>query len=160
MESQLRSYLSLASEYLQYVRIISVLTPSSQPFWGNMIARAGAGPKPIRYASLDFQRLTAAIQFCLTPQATAAARNVALKMQSESGVAAAVESFHRHLPLDKMRCTLIPRQVAVWKYKKGKKSLELSKAAVQILIEHQKIDEKNLQLYVPELHLIYDSTNQ
>ncbi|KAJ5511214.1 UDP-glucuronosyl/UDP-glucosyltransferase [Penicillium expansum] len=37
-----------------------------QPFWGNMVARAGAGPKPIPFAFLNFQNLTAAIQFCLT----------------------------------------------------------------------------------------------
>lgn len=111
-----------------------------------MIARAGAGPKPIPYASLDFQRLTGAIQFCLTPEAKQAARNVALKMKTESGVQAAVDSFHRNLPLNKMRCDLIPRQVASWKYKKNKVSLRLSNAAVQVLMEDQKIDSKQLRL--------------
>jgi hypothetical protein len=114
-----------------------------------MVARAGAGPKPIPFASLNFQTLTAAIQFCLTPEATEAARKLAIKMQTESGVTAAVESFHRNLPVDKMRCSLMPNQVAVWRYKKGKNSVTLSNAAVQILIEHQKIEEKRLQLFVP-----------
>ncbi|KAJ5421323.1 Glycosyl transferase family 28 [Penicillium cf. griseofulvum] len=75
-----------------------------QPFWGHMIARAGAGPKPIPFASLDFEKLTAAIRFCLTPEAREAARKVAFKMQTES--------------------------------------------AVQILIEHQKINEKYLQFHL------------
>ncbi|KAJ5278347.1 hypothetical protein N7524_004500 [Penicillium chrysogenum] len=119
-----------------------------QPFWGNMVARAGAGPKPIPFASLNFQTLTAAIQFCLTPEATEAARKLAIKMQTESGVTAAVESFHRNLPVDKMRCSLMPNQVAVWRYKKGKNSVTLSNAAVQILIEHQKIEEKRLQFHL------------
>ncbi|KAJ5193384.1 hypothetical protein N7449_009526 [Penicillium cf. viridicatum] len=119
-----------------------------QPFWGNMVARAGAGPRPIPFASLNFQNLTAAIQFCLTPEATEAARKLAVKMQTESGVTAAVESFHRNLPLDKMKCNLMPLQVAVWKYKKGKGNVTLSNAAVQILIEHQKIDEKRLQFHL------------
>ncbi|KAJ5520951.1 UDP-glucuronosyl/UDP-glucosyltransferase [Penicillium fimorum] len=116
-----------------------------QPFWGNMIARAGAGPRPIPFASLNFERLTTAIQFCLTPEATEAARKVAFKMQTESGVAAAVESFHRNLPLERMRCNLMPNQVAVWRYKKGKTYMNLSSAAVQILIENQMINEKYLQ---------------
>ncbi|KAJ5424558.1 Glycosyl transferase family 28 [Penicillium cf. griseofulvum] len=119
-----------------------------QPFWGHMIARAGAGPKPIPFASLDFEKLTAAIRFCLTPEAREAARKVAFKMQTESGVTAAVESFYRNLPVEKMRCNLIPRQVAAWRYKKGKAHLNLSNAAVQILIEHQKINEKYLQFHL------------
>lgn len=125
-----------------------------------MVARAGAGPKPIPFSSLNFQTLTAAIQFCLTPEATEAARKLAIKMQTESGVTAAVESFHRNLPVDKMRCNLMPNQVAVWRYKKGKINVDLSNAAVQILIEHQKIDEKRLQLCVPGLKPVYGHTNQ
>ncbi|KAJ5333358.1 uncharacterized protein N7506_007141 [Penicillium brevicompactum] len=120
-----------------------------QPFWGNMIFRAGAGPKPIPYASLNFQQLSAAIEFCLTPQAREAAHKISLKMRTETGVENAVESFHRNLPMDKMRCALIPTQVATWKYKKSKRPLSLSRAAAQFLIEHQKIDEKHLDLHHP-----------
>lgn len=127
----------------------------SQPFWGNIIARAGAGPKPIPYASLTFQRLSDAIQFCLTPQAIEAARKISVNMQWESGVTTAVESFHRNLPLNKMRCTLIPDQVATWKYRKGKKSLALSQAAVHVLIEHQKIKETDLQQSVSRFCSVY-----
>ncbi|CAG8279064.1 unnamed protein product [Penicillium salamii] len=118
-----------------------------QPFWGNMISRAGAGPSPIPYASLNFQRLTAAIQYCLTPQAREAANKISLKMHNEAGIDAAVDSFHRNLPMDRMRCALIPNQVANWKYKKHNTSLSLSKPAVQILIEHQKIHEAHLAVH-------------
>ena len=118
----------------------------SQPFWGNMIFRAGAGPSPIPYASLNFQRLTAAIQFCLTPEAREAAHRISLKMKNEAGVDAAVESFHRNLPIDRMRCDLIPNQVASWKYKKSAFSLSLSKKAAQILIENHKITKGHLEL--------------
>ncbi|CAG8117443.1 unnamed protein product [Penicillium olsonii] len=118
-----------------------------QPFWGNMIFRAGAGPSPIPYASLNFQRLTAAIQFCLTPEAREAAHRISLKMKNEAGVDAAVESFHRNLPIDRMRCDLIPNQVASWKYKKSAFSLSLSKKAAQILIENHKITKGHLELH-------------
>lgn len=113
-----------------------------------MVAKAGAGPSPIPHASLDPDILASAIQFCLTPEAEAAAGEISIKMQSDSGVAAAVDSFHRHLPIERMRCAVMPNQVAVWTYKKGKRSLNLSKAAVEILIEHGRIDASQIRPYV------------
>ncbi|KAK5791027.1 hypothetical protein VI817_006336 [Penicillium citrinum] len=118
-----------------------------QPFWGDMIAKAGAGPDPIPHASLEPELLASAIQFCLTPEASAAAQEIAIKMQADSGVTAAVDSFHRHLPLDRMRCSIMPDQVAVWRYKDGKHRLILSKTAAEILIEHNKIDSQNIKCY-------------
>lgn len=113
-----------------------------------MVAKAGAGPYPIPHAELDPEMLAAAIQFSLTPEAAAAAHEISIKMQTESGVAAAVDSFHRQLPLDRMRCNVMPDQVAVWAYKKGKKPLILSKTAVNILIEHDRIDPNHIKWYV------------
>ncbi|OOF99228.1 glycosyltransferase family 1 protein [Aspergillus carbonarius ITEM 5010] len=118
-----------------------------QPFWGQMVARAGAGPKPIPYASLDARVLADAIAFCFTPAVASSARNIALKMQHESGVTAAVQSFHRHLPLNKMRCSLIPSQPAIWSYTRSKGNINLSKTAVQILINNCKIDVKHLRCH-------------
>jgi hypothetical protein len=117
----------------------------SQQFWGNMIARAGAGPSPIPHATLSVQNLAEAIRFCLKPQTVSAAREIAAKMQYESGVTAAVQSFYRHLPLEQMRCQVFPDQVSVWKYARSKREIRLSRKAVQILIDHLKIDPKNLR---------------
>jgi hypothetical protein len=47
--------------------------------------KKGAGPKPIPFPSLNFQTLTAAIQFCLTPEATEAARGLHLDGQLTCG---------------------------------------------------------------------------
>ncbi|PWY68434.1 sterol glucosyltransferase [Aspergillus heteromorphus CBS 117.55] len=118
-----------------------------QQFWGNMIAGAGAGPLPIPHASLNAQNLAEAILFCLTPEATRSAHDIAFKMQYETGVSAAVHSFHRHLPSHRMRCPLIQSQPAVWKYKKSGHSLNLSRTAVQILINNDKLDAKNLRCH-------------
>nr|XP_001394072.2 sterol glucosyltransferase [Aspergillus niger CBS 513.88] len=116
-----------------------------QPFWGSMVARSGAGPRPIPYASLNAENLAEAIAFSLRPTTAESARGIALKMQHESGVAAAVRSFHRHLPLDRMRCSLIPNQPAMWIHKRSKKSLKLSKVAVQLLIDNGKLNAKELR---------------
>ncbi|RAQ98940.1 sterol glucosyltransferase [Stemphylium lycopersici] len=105
-----------------------------QPFWGEMIAAAGAGPQPIPHKLLTTENLTQAIHFCLTREAKHAARGLSAQMASESGVEAAVQSFHANLPMDTMRCALIPTMAASWKTKKD--SIRLSKIAAQILIEN------------------------
>jgi hypothetical protein len=83
---------------------MSLIVVDSQPFWGNMVAVAGAGPKPIHHKSLNAQNLAEAIAFCLTPEAAAAAGKIAVQMSSETGVRTAVDSFHSHLPVEKMAC--------------------------------------------------------
>ncbi|KAJ5993678.1 hypothetical protein N7451_009402 [Penicillium sp. IBT 35674x] len=118
-----------------------------QPFWGEMVASAGAGPRPIPHKLLTVHNLIQAIKFCLTPEATVAAQELAGKMHTECGVDEAVKSFHRNLPFERMRCMIIPDQVAVWNYRKNKRSLNLSKMAVQTLIEYSRIDTDNLQCH-------------
>ncbi|KAF5858188.1 hypothetical protein ETB97_004690 [Aspergillus alliaceus] len=116
-----------------------------QPFWGRMIAASGAGAEPIPQKSLTAENLAEAIRYCLTPQARAAAEDIAIRMQSESGVKMAVESFHRNLPLDRMRCQILPDQPASWVYKKSAKPIYLSKLAGQILLDHMRIEPRSLQ---------------
>ncbi|KAL6232331.1 hypothetical protein BDW75DRAFT_22879 [Aspergillus navahoensis] len=116
-----------------------------QPFWGNLVAASGAGPKPIPYRDVTATNLAEAIAFCLHPQALHAAQNIASRIQYEDGVKTAVYSFHRNLPLDKMQCDLLPNRAATWTCKSP--SLHLSKLAAQILVEHLRVDRKALQLY-------------
>ena len=111
-----------------------------------MVAAAGAGPKPIPHKSLNAQKLVEAISYCLTPQALTAAREIAAKMSTESGVRAAVNSFHANLPLERLPCDILPDQPAAWAYKRKKKSLKLSKVAAELLGEHLKIDRSKLEL--------------
>jgi hypothetical protein len=72
-----------------------------QPFWGEMIARAGAGPDPcvavgilLRYAGaqvmrstpsgeLNAERLADALRFCGTAEAQAAAQALGAKIRDE-----------------------------------------------------------------------------
>jgi hypothetical protein len=117
-----------------------------------MIARAGAGPGPIPQASLNASNLADAIRFCLTTDANEAAQKISLKMRTESGLKTAVDSFHKHLPAQKMRCQIMPDQAAVWTYTKSKKQIQLSKAAVQTLIDHSKIEVKHLRWSVFSYH--------
>jgi hypothetical protein len=110
-----------------------------------MIARAGAGPRPIAYTSLTSHNLADAIRYCLKPETMAVAQNIATRMQKESGVTTAADSFHRRLPLYRMRCQIFPNKLAVWKYTGSKEQLQLSKTAAQFLINYSKIDPKYLR---------------
>ncbi|KAH8894214.1 sterol glucosyltransferase [Thozetella sp. PMI_491] len=115
-----------------------------QPFWGEMVAARGAGPKPIPHKRLNRENLAEAIRFCLTPGASIAAEEIAAKMRQESGVKQAVASFHRNLPRD-LRCDILPDQPAAWQYaRKAGKSMKISKLAADILAEHLKVDRKKL----------------
>ncbi|KAM3497331.1 hypothetical protein MY10362_009314 [Beauveria mimosiformis] len=82
-----------------------------QPFWGNMVAAAGAGPTPIPANQLNCTNLADAIRFCHTPAATSAAASLAERMKSESGVRQAVASFHANLPLENMRYSPSPIRI-------------------------------------------------
>ncbi|KAH6720229.1 sterol glucosyltransferase [Leptodontidium sp. MPI-SDFR-AT-0119] len=119
-----------------------------QPFWGNMVAAAGAGPKPIPHGSLQSRNLAEAILFCLTPEASIAAQRIAEKMKTEDGVKAAVKSFHANLPREAMQCDFLPNEAAAWSYKQGKKNTQMSKlAAATIMKQSARLDRKALKLH-------------
>ncbi|KAH8879710.1 sterol glucosyltransferase [Thozetella sp. PMI_491] len=118
-----------------------------QPFWGDMVAAAGAGPKPIPQKSLTVETLSEAIRLCFTPEVAEAAQSLATRMKNESGVKAATAAFHANLPLDLLECDIIKGQPAVWMYRHKHIRLKLSKAAVEILASHLKVDVAQLKLH-------------
>lgn len=113
-----------------------------------MVAAAGAGPTPVPQQSLTVDNLEAAINLCLSAEAQTAAQGIAAKMRSESGVRAAVASFHANLPERTLECDIVKGEPAVWKYRKGGSSIRLSKVAAEILASHLKINHKKLKMYV------------
>lgn len=130
-----------------YYPFCNCLISRSQPFWGNMVAGSGAGPEPIPQKSLTATNLSDAIKHCLRPEASSAAQEIANLMKAESGVEAAVASFHRCLPLDKMRCHILSDEPAVWKYKNSlTEPLFLSKTAARLLVEGSRVNPKDLKL--------------
>ncbi|KAM5345672.1 hypothetical protein ACJ41O_011533 [Fusarium nematophilum] len=118
-----------------------------QSFWGNMVAKSGARPIPIPHTELTTSTLTEAIRCCLSEKAQRAAAEIAARMQSEQGVQNAVRSFHGQLPLERLRCDILPGQPAVWAFNDSKRSMKLSKTAVEILLSDLSLKEKDFQLY-------------
>ncbi|CAE6434488.1 unnamed protein product [Rhizoctonia solani] len=114
-----------------------------QPFWGAMIAKAGAGPDPIPQDELSTKKLIAALEFVKSPRARQAAERMGKQIRSENGVALGVDSFHKHLPLLNMRCDIDPHKLAEWW--SPEHYLRLSGFAVTTLIEAGLLDKKKIQ---------------
>lgn len=113
-----------------------------------MVANAAAGPRPIPYADLTADNLARGIRYCLSEQAVAAAASIAAKIESEAGVRAAARSFHRQLPLERIRCDLIPSEPAVWAYSKSKRPIKLSKVAAETVLSNTSTESKHMKMSV------------
>jgi hypothetical protein len=112
------------------------------------VAAAGAGPTPIPHQELNADILAEGIQYCFTDQAITAASAIAVKIASETGVQAAVSSFHSHLPLERLSCDICPGAPAVWSYSTHDINIKLSKVAAATLVAQKLINPKRLKLYV------------
>ncbi|KAK4935222.1 hypothetical protein LTR10_023684 [Elasticomyces elasticus] len=119
-----------------------------QPFWGAMIARAGAGPDPIPHKQLTPDKLVDAINFCLKPESLERAKELASKMAAERGSDMGAQSFHRYLGTDRLRCTLAPSRAAAWRIKRTQ--VRLSAFATCTLANANLLDFQDLTLFRPQ----------
>jgi hypothetical protein len=113
-----------------------------QWFWGDMVARRGAGPKPIPFKQLTVEKLTDAIGFALQPSCREAAQQIAAGMEAERGCEAGAGFFHAALrsglggvEREANRCAVCPERIACWRLRlrdpnsrSGKKSKSKSKS--------------------------------
>lgn len=127
----------------------SVVVPffGDQSFWGAMVARAGAGPDPIPYKQLTADKLADAINFCLKPESMEGAKELASKIAAERGSEMGAQSFHQHLEVDRLRCTLAPSRPATWRIKRTQ--VTLSAFAACTLANANLLDFHELKLYRP-----------
>lgn len=114
-----------------------------QPFWGEMVARAGAGPSPIRYKDLTAESLAGQITQALEPQVQDRAKELSDRIRSETGTKTAAEMFHSTAQMQNLGCFLLPDRVAVWRVRRT--NIQLSALVASILIEHGKIDRQDLK---------------
>ena len=115
-----------------------------QQFWGERIALAGAGPRPIPKAKLTAEALANAIQEALKPATLERAEELRKKIAEESGCTMGAKVFHEKLPLNTLRCPIAPNNVAAWKVKGSKRPISALGAA--ILIDRKIIKIGDLRL--------------
>lgn len=126
----------------------TVVVPFSgdQPFWGAMVARAGAGPDPIPHEQLTADNLAEAITEALKPTSLERAKELAEMISGENGSDAGAQHFHQMLELDKLRCSLLPNRAAAWRVKRTQ--IRLSPLAAHILAEKRILSYRDLKLLV------------
>lgn len=100
-----------------------------QPFWGSMIAKAGAGPSPIPYKKLTAESLAEAITTALKPETQARAKELGEKIRQEKGTDLGAKNFHDFLDYDKLRCSIAPSRTAVWRVRRTQMNLSAFAAA-------------------------------
>lgn len=132
----------------------TVIVPffGDQPFWGAMVARAGAGPTPIPSKELTADRLADAIQEALKPASQERARELGERIKEEKGTEVGAASFHEQMDVDRMRCMLAPNRPAVWWVRtKGHTAsgIRLSTFAATVLSNQGLLDANHLRLYRP-----------
>ena len=121
-----------------------------QPFWGAMIARAGAGPVPVPYKKLTADILATSIKEALEPSVTEQAAKLAASISQERGTVEGASSFHRQLDIDHLRCSLAPSRVAVWRVRRT--NIRLSALAMTVLLNEGLLKLGDLKLYRPKEH--------
>lgn len=122
-----------------------------QPFWGAMIYRAGAGPKPVTYKNLTQENLAESISEALKPDIQISVKEMSAKIAGENGSEDAAASFNDSVNYDNMRCVLCPEQVAVWRVKK--KNISLCSMAAATLADNGLLTLQELTLFVAPLQL-------
>ncbi|CRK36045.1 hypothetical protein BN1708_006903 [Verticillium longisporum] len=115
-----------------------------QPFWGKMIARAGAGPTPVPFKAMTAESLAASITFALQPEVQVAAEVMAEHIQEEDGAGDTARDFQHRLNVDELRCDIFPERVAIWRHKKT--NAHLSNFAVGCLINENLIQSHDIKL--------------
>ncbi|KAK6849693.1 Sterol 3-beta-glucosyltransferase UGT80B1 [Apiospora arundinis] len=116
-----------------------------QPFWGAMVARAGAGPDPIHNKSLNTERLAEAIRVAMKPETQQRAKELGAKIREEQGTDVGGQSFHQHLDVDKLRCSVAPSRVAVWRVRRTE--IRLSGLAAASLVQTGYLQYSDLKLF-------------
>ncbi|KAI0006279.1 hypothetical protein F4779DRAFT_27319, partial [Xylariaceae sp. FL0662B] len=116
-----------------------------QPFWGAMVARAGAGPDPIPYKELTAAALAEAIRTVSKPETQERARELGEKIREEKGADVGAQSFHKHLDVDKLRCSMAPSRVAVWRVRRTE--VHLSALAATTLVNNGYLQYSDLKLF-------------
>ncbi|OMP83390.1 Sterol 3-beta-glucosyltransferase [Diplodia seriata] len=124
----------------------TVIVPffGDQPWWANMVYRAGAGPEAVHFKKLTAEKLAQNITEALKPEMQVRAKELAAKIRGERGAEKAAETFQSMPQMRGMACALCPDRVAVWKIRQT--GIQLSAAAATVLVAKGLVDPHDLKL--------------
>jgi hypothetical protein len=131
-----------------------------QPFWGAMVARAGAGPSPIPFKDLTAEGLANAILTALKPETLERAKELGERIREEKGCEAGAASFHAQMNINNLRCMMAPTRAAVWQLQTSSlktEDIRLSAFAATVLGNEGIVDVNQLRLYRPCEYAVEES---
>ncbi|CUS08509.1 unnamed protein product [Tuber aestivum] len=124
----------------------TVIVPffGDQPFWGSMVAKAGAGPEPTPFKHLTADILADSVSMALSPQTRERAEELGTRIRDEMGTEAGARSFLSLLGGQPgeggiYRCMVDNAKVATWKVKAT--DVLLSSYVASILVKNGKIED-------------------
>ncbi|TDZ54224.1 Sterol 3-beta-glucosyltransferase UGT80B1 [Colletotrichum trifolii] len=115
-----------------------------QPFWGQMIARAGAGPAPVPFKEMTAATLAESIAFALEPRVRVSVQLMAERIAEEDGAGETARDIQERLVLDGMRCDVRPELLATWRHRKT--GAHLSNLAVACLADKGLLKPRDVKL--------------
>lgn len=129
----------------------TVIVPffGDQPFWGEMVARLGAGPRAIPAKLLTASSLAAAITAALQPVTLENARILGRRLEKERGAENGMKNFLNWLPLGIMGCSVMPHRAPAWQIRQS--DTRLSVLAATVLRKEKLLDFRELKLCVAGL---------
>ena len=107
-----------------------------------MIHKSGAGPLPMPGKTITARQLAEAFRFAHEPTTQAAAMKISTAFQQENGCEGALESFHAHLPLTKLRSDLEQSFAACFRV--NEYDLQISLPVAQVLLTAGLIHQSDL----------------
>ena len=119
----------------------SIIVPffGDQFFWGNVVARLGAGPSPLSSKHLSVDELVEAFKIVHEPAVKLAAERIREILSKEDGCSTALRMFHSQLPLSRMRSDLEGTFAAC--YRVDELDLQVSRPVAQVLVATGALDE-------------------
>uniref|UniRef100_A0A7S3ZCB6 EF-hand domain-containing protein n=1 Tax=Lotharella globosa TaxID=91324 RepID=A0A7S3ZCB6_9EUKA len=106
-----------------------------QPFWGQMVNNAGAGPKPTPVDQWKPDMLAKKFTSMFSKGQKKAALELSRAMKRENGAKESVRVFHEKLNIGQLECDLLQTDVA--KFYVPNWRLKLGKRALTIMRKHQ-----------------------
>ncbi|KAG7425612.1 Sterol 3-beta-glucosyltransferase UGT80A2 [Fusarium oxysporum f. sp. raphani] len=115
-----------------------------QPFWSQMVARAGAGPTSVPFKELTAEILAESITLALQPEVQEVAQEMAGHIAEEDGAVQAAMDITDRLEVDKLRCDICPERLATWLHRKT--GAHLSGFTASCLVDQGLIQPADLKL--------------
>jgi hypothetical protein len=127
-----------------------------QFFWGNVVAKSGAGPMPLPGKHVTIDELVDAFEQVHETKLRIAAERIRDAILHEDGCANALRIFHADLPLSRMRSDLEPTFAAC--YRVDEFDLQISRPVAQVLVAACALDESQIRSHATrDWASIYDN---